>query len=95
MMIPDPRLMRAALAIHDRMNSSRTSSSVCHLPTFVWHQCEALLRKLQTASHHGWHLAAERLQRDLLEMLRRLQEELTSTRNTTSKFVWQNDGWKQ
>jgi hypothetical protein len=79
MIIPDPRLMRAALAIHDRMNSSRTTSPVCHLPTFVWHQCEALLRKLQTATDRGWHLAAERLQRDLLEMLRLLQEELAGT----------------
>jgi hypothetical protein len=79
MMIPDQRLMRAALAIHDRMNSSRTSPPVRHLPTFVWHQCEALLRKLKTASDRGWHLAVERLQRELLEMRRRLQEELTST----------------
>jgi hypothetical protein len=34
---------------------------------------------LQTATDRGWHLAAERLQRDLLETLRRLQEELTCT----------------
>ena len=75
-------LMRLAVAVHGQLKSESSTSVQVELPTTVWQQGEVLLRRMRRAHHHGWQLAALRLQRDLREVLRRLNGELVAIDRT-------------
>ena len=71
-------LMRLAVAVHGQLTSEQSTNVQVELPTKVWQQSEVLLRRMRRAHRHGWQLAAQRLQRDLQEALRRLHGELVA-----------------
>jgi hypothetical protein len=68
-------LIRAAIAIHDRLTPDQPTFRG-ELPLATWRQCESMLRRARRAQSLGWHLAADRLQRDLQFNLQRLRAEV-------------------
>ena len=70
------QLLRLAIAIQEQLNVKQPTSAQVELPTTTWQQSEQTLRRIRRAHEHGWQLAAQRLQRDLREMLRRLNGDL-------------------
>ncbi|MFV1967331.1 MAG: hypothetical protein ACC628_18025 [Pirellulaceae bacterium] len=71
-------LMRLAVAVHGQLKSEQSTSVQIDLPTTTWQQSQVLVRRMRRAHQHGWQLAAQRLQRDLKEMFRRLHGELVA-----------------
>ncbi|MCH7688714.1 MAG: hypothetical protein IH899_18860 [Planctomycetes bacterium] len=69
-------LLRLAVAMHEPLGSGQSTSAQVELPTASWQQGEHLLRRIHRARQRGWQLAAQRLQRELQEVLCRLQGEL-------------------
>ena len=69
-------LMRLAVAIHEQLKAEQSKSVNVELPATTWQQSEILFRRMRRAHQHGWQLAAQRLQRDLRDMLRRLHGEV-------------------
>lgn len=65
-------LIRLAIAIREQLTPRRCAVENTELPVSTWQQCGILLGKLRRARHRGWHLAAERLQRDLRGTVQRL-----------------------
>ncbi len=71
-------LIRLAIEIQEQLKTNQSTSEKVELPTTTWQQSEILLRRMRGARQHNWQLAAQRLQLDLQEMLRRLNGELIS-----------------
>ena len=67
-------LTRLAAAIYEQPKTEHSTG--VDLPTATWQQSEVLLQRLRRARQRGWQLAAQRLQRDLREVLHRLRGEL-------------------
>jgi len=72
---PDRKLLQTALAIREKLESQTLSTTV-QLDDSLWNSCRKLHRQLRRAKHHGWTLAAQRLQRDLASRLREFDNEL-------------------
>lgn len=72
-------IVRLAIAIHRRLTIDHTAAATVELPALAWQQCETLQRRMCRARQRGWHLAAERLRRELREMLQRLHGDLAAT----------------
>ena len=70
--------MRLALAIHEQLRKNEPTAEHVALPEATWRHGEAVIRGMRRARERGWLLAAKRLQRDLRQMLRWLQDELTA-----------------
>ncbi len=70
------RLLRLAITIDARRKTKQGKATQSELPTATWLQCERTLRLIRRAQRHGWHLAAQRLVRDLRGSLLRLRGDL-------------------
>ena len=83
MLIPHNRqLIRLALALHDRLHSHEAATFVAKMPESIWQQCGRLHRRMQLARQRDWHLAAQRLQRELQQAFARLQGDLQALCNS-------------
>ena len=67
-------LTRLVIAIYEQLTTEHSTG--VDLPTATWQQSERLLKRMRRARQRGWQLAAQRLQYELQEMLRRLHGEL-------------------
>ena len=73
------RLIRIAMAIHERLKTRPPDNQYVELPTSAWQQTETLFRRLRRAQVRGWTLASRRLERDFTVILSRLVDQLTAT----------------
>jgi hypothetical protein len=71
-------LIRRAIAIHQQRKIEPSTAAKVELPTPTWQQSKHLFRRMYRARQRGWNLAAQRLQRELREVLRRLHGELVA-----------------
>lgn len=76
MIRPEKRLLRLAVDIHEQLKTQEALCPVDSWPALTWQRCETLRRRMHRAHERGWHLAAQRLQRDLRELVRRTHAQL-------------------
>ncbi len=75
-------LSHAAVAIHEQL--SRPRILVVSLKKDGWTECQRLVRLLGIADARGWYMAANRIQRRLLQAANSLREQLTGVRDALS-----------
>ena len=81
-------LVRLALAISERLKTVPLHRQNAVLPVDAWQRCESVARQSCRARQHGWHLAADRLQRELACLVGRLHGDL----NEVESMLGSSDG---
>ncbi len=75
-------LTHVAVEIHEQLSRPRIPAVT--LKDAGWTDCQRLVRLLARADSRGWYMAANRIQRRLLQATSRLQEQLAGIRDTLS-----------
>ena len=78
----EKRLLRLAVAIDQQLTVKQAANTGIELPVTLWRQCEAVTRRMRRAQRRGWNFAAQRVQRDLQNLLRELRGELSKIERT-------------